>query len=294
MLDFDENYLGQVNVNDCLSSSMSVSYHLIEENSSALTFSIDAESGRIQVIGELDREIQAFYTFHIASFNDKVEIQINILDKNDHSPIFNTSDEQYIYIPTNHHPPIFITNLHATDADVGLNGLVHYYFTNKDHYAYFHIYSNGSLIFYNSLNIYLPIRLEISARDYGSPQSLYSKDNLIIYLCDISKRNECSSNTFRRNIYLASILIMISIVTFLLMIILCIFWNVFLKKQMRREDRGQVYNCRIEGRKNLSKKIFYHLFSRFRMMNCFLVVSDHLSGSSPTLNGNQRLKCVMV
>ncbi len=247
-------------MNDCLLSSIPASYHPIKDDSSPFPFSVDTNTGKIKVIEELDREIQAFYTFSIYSFNHKTEqpnqaeIQINILDKNDHYPIFDDSHEQYIYISINHHQ-IFITNIHATDADIGLNGQIDYYFADKDLYAYFHLYSNGSVILYNPIHIYLPIRLEIYARDQGYPKALYSKENMVIYLCDTFKRNECSSSTLRRNFYLGSIFIMISIISFLLIIILCIFWNLFLREQLKQKDHNQSYNCRIEGRKNLSNKL---------------------------------------
>jgi hypothetical protein len=218
---------------------------------------LDIDTGIIKAINELDRELKSFYKFYINLLTNQsiqTEIQINILDKNDHYPIFNNSDDQYIYISI-HYPQnseIFITNIRATDADENLNGLVNYYFINKDLYNYFHLYSNGSIILYNPNNIYLPIRLEICARDHGYPKALNSKENIVIYICDIFKKNECSSSKLRRNFYLGSIFIMISIVSFLLIIILCIFWNLFIKKELRRKENMKPYNCRIEAKKNLS------------------------------------------
>ena len=249
-----------MNVNRCRASSTPVFYHLIKPDSSPFPFSVDTNTGTLKVLEELDREIQSLYKFSIYSFNSEsehsnhAEIQINILDKNDHSPIFDHPHEQYIYISL-HHSQTFITNLHATDVDIGSNGEIDYYFTNKDHYAYFHLYTNGSIVLYNSIHIDLPIRLEIYARDRGYPNVLYSKENMIIYLCDMYKRNECSSNTLRRNFYLGSIFVMISIVSFLLIIIICIFWNLFLREQFRKKQNDQSYNCRIEATKTLSMKI---------------------------------------
>jgi hypothetical protein len=247
--------IGKITANDCL---LSISYHLINEDSS-FPFSLDTDTGIIKVVRELDREIKSFYKFHIHLFNSTIqtEIQINILDKNDHYPIFNNPHEQYIYISLhdsqNHQ--IFVTNIHATDADTDLNGFVNYYFTNKDLYNYFHLYSNGSIILYNPNNIYLPIRLEIYARDNGYPKAFSSNESLIIYICDIVKPNECSSSKFRGNFYLGSIFIMISVVSFLLIIILCIIWNLFIKEQFRRKGNERSYNCRIEARKNLSNEV---------------------------------------
>ena len=244
-----------MNISHCLLSSTSISYQLIETNSSSFPFSIDSITGKIIVIRELDREIQDFYQFSIHSINNETEefiqteIEIHILDKNDHHPTFKRFHEQYIYISTHHHHhPIVITNLHAIDADIGLNSRIDYYFTDKDLYSYFHLYSNGSLMLYNSLNIHLPIRLEIFARDRGYPIALNSTESLIIYLCDSFKRHECSSSTLRRDFYLASIFLMILVVGFLLIVIL---WRVFLHEQLGKKDQ----NYRIEGRKNLSNLI---------------------------------------
>ncbi|CAF0903050.1 unnamed protein product [Rotaria sordida] len=281
--------IGQVNVDNCLLSSIPISYHLIKEDSlSPFPFSIDSHTGIIKVIHELDREIKSFYKFHISSLHSKtqqltqIEIQINILDENDHYPIFNNLHKEYIYISTHHHHQtnkIFITHIHAIDADVGLNGLINYYFTNKDHYKYFHLYPNGSIILYNLNNVHLPVRLEIYARDQGYPRPLNSKESIIIYVCDIYKRHECpineSPNKLRRNFYLGSIFIMISVVLILFIIIICIIWNLFMKKKLRRKENNKSYSYQIEARKNL-------------------IISDSLYDLSPIIHGNHRSKCLVV
>ena len=283
--------IGQVNTDDCLPM---ISYQLkIENSSSSFPFSLDNHSGIIKVIHELDREIKSFYKFYINSkINQTIqtEIQINILDKNDHYPIFDNSYEQYIYISIHHQQNnnIFITQIHATDDDIDSNGLVNYYFTNKDHYAYFHLYSNGSIILYNQENIHLPVRLEIYACDQGYPKQLNSKENIVIYVCDIYKRNGCLSNEIsnrlRRNFYLGSIFIMISVVLFLLIIIICIIWKLFIRKEIRKKRNKKLHQGRMEARKNLSKKISNKIFFLFGF---FLVVSD-------SLDDNHHLKAVVV
>ena len=102
-------HLGKVSADSCLSSSIEISYHIVkDEKSSTLPFSIDTRTGIITVTRELDREKLSFYKFYIESFNHKTkqtsqtEIHINILDENDHYPIFdnsiNNSREQFIFI----------------------------------------------------------------------------------------------------------------------------------------------------------------------------------------------------
>jgi hypothetical protein len=275
--------IGKVTTDDCLR----ISYDLIIENSSSsFPFSLDSHTGIITVIHELDREIKSFYKFYINS-TIRTEIQINILDKNDHYPIFDNSNEQYIYISRHHQQNnnIFITQIHATDDDIDSNGLVNYYFTNKDHYAYFHLYSNGSIILYNQENIHLPVRLEISACDQGYPRQLNSKESIVIYVCDRYERNGCLSNEIsnrlRRNFYLGSIFIMISVVLFLLIIIICIIWKLFIKKEIRNK---KLHQGRMEARKNLSKEILNKIFF---LICFFLVVSD-------SLDDNHHLKAVVV
>ncbi len=292
-----------MSADSCLSSSIEISYHLAkDERSSILPFSIDTHNGIITVTHELDREKKSFYKFFIDSFNHKThqtsqtEIHIHILDENDHYPIFdnsiNNSREQYIYINktslfTRRHDinqtinNLFIARIYATDADEGSNSLINYYFTNNENYAFFHLYSNGTITLYNQNNLQLPYRLEIYARDQGNPVPFNSKESIVIYVCDAFKREECpydetmqyqdwninnkqtKANRLTTNFYLGSVFIMISILLFILIIIVCIVWNLILKGQLKGKDEKlhtnglksstESYNCRVEARKNLSK-----------------------------------------
>ncbi|CAF0732238.1 unnamed protein product [Adineta steineri] len=320
----------QVSADSCLSTSIEFSYHLVKDTSSPTSFSIDTRNGRITVTRELDREIQSFYKFYVESFNHKnhqtsqTEVHINILDENDHYPIFdnslNNAREQYIYInkslslsrrhetdqTTNN---IFIARIYATDEDDGSNGVVNYYFTNNDNYAFFHLYSNGSIVLYNQNNLQLPYRLEICARDQGNPKPQNSKDSIVIYICDGLKREECPSdesyqqhqewlysydnnnnnqyktNPSTTNFYLGSVFIMISILLCIVIIIFCIVWNLIIRRHLKSKHEQihnnglksptESYNCRMEARKNL-------------------LVSDSLCDSSPIIDGNHRLKSVAV
>ncbi|CAF0749742.1 unnamed protein product [Adineta steineri] len=322
--------IGQVSADSCLSTSIEFSYHLVKDTSSPTSFSIDTRNGRITVTRELDREIQSFYKFYVESFNHKshqtsqTEVHINILDENDHYPIFdnslNNAREQYIYInkslslsrrheidqTTNN---IFIARIYATDEDDGSNGVVNYYFTNPDNYAFFHLYSNGSIVLYNQNNLRLPYRLEIYARDQGNPAPQNSKDSIVIYICDGLKREECPSdesyqqhqewlysydnnnnnqyktNPSTTNFYLGSVFIMISILLCIVIIIFCIVWNLIIRRHLKSKHEQihnnglksptESYNCRMEARKNL-------------------LVSDSLCDSSPIIDGNHRLKSVAV
>lgn len=304
--------LGQVYADSCLSSSIPISYHLVKDKTSVgLPFTVDAHNGIITVTRDLDRETQSVYKFHVDSLNHKTqqtsqtEVQINVVDENDHYPSFDNTlsneREQYVFInkstsvtrrhdrdqrqPSNE---ILIARVHATDEDQGSNGLVNYYFTNNDNYAFFHLFSNGSVILYNSIDLQLPYRLEIYARDQGSPKPLNSRETIVIYVCDAQKRDECPSdgsthhqswllgydsqtNPMRispmtTSFYLGSIFIMIAVLVFIGIIIICLVWNLILKRQYQNKNNSmhndgvklssESYNCRVEARKNLSKFVF--------------------------------------
>lgn len=235
-----------------------------EDSLSPFPFSLDVNNGIIKVIHELDREIKSFYKFRIRSSHldtyDSIEteIQVNVLDDNDHYPIFDNIHEEYVYISAyqKNNNKVFITRIHAKDADLDLNGAINYYFTNKDHYTYFHLYPNGSIILYNLQNVRLPIRIEIYARDQGYPRPLNSRESIIVYVCDTLKRHECpkdeSSNNLRNTYYVGSIFMMISLVFILLIIIKCIIWNLLMKKQLKTTEKNKPCHYQSEARKSLS------------------------------------------
>lgn len=307
-------HLGKVSADSCLSSSIEISYHLTKnEQTASLPFSIDSQNGVITVTRDLDREIQSRYKFSIDSFNHKTrqisqtEVQVNILDENDHYPIFdktlNNLHEQYIFINksltlTRRHQinqtminPIFIARISATDGDEGSNSLINYYFTNNENYAFFHLYPNGTIVLYNQNDLQLPYRLEVYARDQGNPVPYNSKETIVIYVCDVAKREECplehsityqdwnlpdsplKINRLTANFYLGSIFIMISILLFVIIIIVCVVWNLILKGQLKNKQQQMLtnglnsstesYNCRAEARKNLSKTPVDYLMDPF-------------------------------
>lgn len=256
--------------------STPISYRLITENSSRpFPFTLDAHSGVIKAVAELDREHIPFYQFHVAMFNSTVrtEVRINVVDRNDHHPIFDDTFEQYIYIVTHRNYQqnghILIAHVHATDLDADDNGLVNYYFTNKEHYNRFEIYYNGSIFLYDVTDIRLPIRLEISARDHGSPKPLNSPQTVVLYVCDMFAQSECPSNKLRRSFYFGSVVILVAVVVFLLVIIMCIVWNLFVKDYLANRKSKRAFNSRVEARKNLSKTTLDVLSVATRIAVCF-------------------------
>lgn len=300
--------LGQVFADSCLSTSIPISYHIVRVDSlSVLPFNVDPHNGIIMAIQELDREKQTFYKFRIDSLNHRTqqtsqtEINVHVTDQNDHHPSFDRflNNQREHFIPINRSVPVtrrhdqyhnrntgvIIASVFATDADEGANGLVNYHFVNRENYDYFDLYSNGSIALRSPHELPLPYRLEIFARDQGSPVPLSSRENIVIHLCDAAKRDECritesvhhqsriyedsnqqysiKDNRMTANFYLGSIFIMISVLLFMSIIIICIVWNLIIKRQYQDKNEklhnnplkisSDAYNCRAEARKNLSK-----------------------------------------
>jgi hypothetical protein len=121
--------------------------------------------------------------------------------------------------------------------------------------------------------------------------------------------NSIHKNRLTANFYLGSVFIMISILLFIVIIIVCVVWNLILKGELKGKHQQihtnglksstESYNCRAEARKNLSKKNKQRSFviSIICFLFCFIVVSDSLYDSSPTMtsiDGNHRLKSVAV
>lgn len=225
--------LGQIDFQRCSESSMDL---MDDDESSSLPFVIDYLTGKIIVIRELDREIRDKYEFFVQIFiNDtrqsfQTKISIDILDINDHAPRFTTLLHQYLSISISH-SPIFITNIHAMDIDIGRNGLIDYYFLNRDLYAYFHLLSNGSIILYNPIHVQLPVQLEIYARDRGYPIALNSSERISIYLCDISQSQEC----FERRFWTVLVFLMMMILGCSSMCILAMFWKLIIRVHWTRK-----------------------------------------------------------
>ncbi|XP_053518401.1 protocadherin-11 X-linked [Artibeus jamaicensis] len=91
---------------------------------------------QLVVLKQLDREEKDVYIMKL-----KVEdggtpqrsstaiLQIKILDVNDNHPVF-SQDEIEVNIPENAPVGTSVVQLHATDADIGENAVIHFYFSN--------------------------------------------------------------------------------------------------------------------------------------------------------------------
>ena len=119
------------NINQSLSSLEFFFYQ--PTNQTLQAFSISPSSGRIQVIGRLDRETVPVYHIgvgvrdvgasHIPTAY--LEVEVTLLDVNDNTPVFGAVVYNF-YVPENVTIGYSVGFVSATDRDLGLNALVTY------------------------------------------------------------------------------------------------------------------------------------------------------------------------
>lgn len=91
---------------------------------------------QLVVLKQLDREEKDVYIMKLKVEDGGVPqrsstaiLQVKILDVNDNHPVF-TQDEIEVSIPENAPVGTSVVQLHATDADIGENAIIHFYFSN--------------------------------------------------------------------------------------------------------------------------------------------------------------------
>ncbi|XP_041461446.1 protocadherin Fat 4-like [Lytechinus variegatus] len=100
-------------------------------------FSLDSESGLLQITASLDREEQDLYELEIIASDGGVPplqatatVNIAVLDQNDNPPQFYPT-EYYASIRENEPAGLFVTIVSATDLDVGVNGAITFSLSNS-------------------------------------------------------------------------------------------------------------------------------------------------------------------
>lgn len=93
-------------------------------------FTINQKSGVIQTAKKLDRENLALIRLKVfatdkgsSPMNSSSLVEINVLDANDNSPVFEKQDCKAI-VPENITIPMVILTVKARDADTGNNGII--------------------------------------------------------------------------------------------------------------------------------------------------------------------------
>lgn len=101
-------------------------------------FQMNPHTGAITTTKLLDRETMSGYLLTVTardggspSLSDTTDVEISVVDVNDNAPVF----KQQLYsanVMEDAHIGTQVTQISATDADVGLNGRVHYELSTKD------------------------------------------------------------------------------------------------------------------------------------------------------------------
>ncbi|CAK9808610.1 Cad89D [Anthophora quadrimaculata] len=198
--------------------------NLEDQSNVSRTFDIGSYEGIIRVSGVLDRETAATHRLLVMArdngtprLSSTVEIEVNVLDVNDNSPMFHDYDEvekddNGDLVPV-YHASIFenspigsqVIKIHANDSDFAGNGnglilfdLIHH---GQPERQYFSIDSKEGVITtignldYETRKIH---RLLVTASDLGSPVSLTSTAVVIVTVLNVDDDEEDAENEVQK------------------------------------------------------------------------------------------------
>uniref|UniRef100_A0A1I7RLZ2 Cadherin EGF LAG seven-pass G-type receptor 2 n=2 Tax=Bursaphelenchus xylophilus TaxID=6326 RepID=A0A1I7RLZ2_BURXY len=170
-----------------------ITYTLQGDEQYLKMFSINPTSGVIQTIAELDREIvnsvriKAVATDHgEPAMSSEAGVEINILDVNDNSPIFDKPSYN-VTINENVTIPLMILKITATDADSGANGEVHYSIVTSSSLGLFSLdYDSGELTLRAAPDPrQTPYSILVRAKDGGQP-AMSTTAHVTVNIVDIN------------------------------------------------------------------------------------------------------------
>lgn len=158
-------------------------------------FRVDTQNGELFLNEQLDRERKDEYILTIIAkdqaqtnpLNSTCKINIRVLDYNDHKPIFDKSS--YLFsIRENSPVGSFIGQIHATDKDVGQNGIVKYDFIRASENIFDLERDTGRLYLNRPLDYELKTSyvLNISAHDNGNPK----RSSFVVCTISIINQND--------------------------------------------------------------------------------------------------------
>lgn len=176
-----------------LASTPSHYFYDIVGGTSEGEFATESTSGIISLQRALDKELRDDYIliiqFSFGSRSIYTEVQINVLDTNDNAPefsemIYNVSIDEGAKVNSS------ILTVLATDADIGMNGMVLFVLDSSVQGQFILDAISGDLFLsvaldYETIDVY---RFTITAQDGGSP-SLKSTVNVIVNIINID--DEC-------------------------------------------------------------------------------------------------------
>ncbi|XP_069045127.1 cadherin-23 [Lepisosteus oculatus] len=143
-------------------------------------FKIDSVTGRITVMGQLDREKGDVYTLTVVADDggpkkDSTVVSITILDENDNSPEFDITSDSSVDVPENTPRGRRVAVVLGRDRDAGKNGLVNFTLVAGNIREVFEIHTTNNT--YGEVFVVSPLDREtidryllvVRAVDNGSP-----------------------------------------------------------------------------------------------------------------------------
>ncbi|KAG5837527.1 hypothetical protein ANANG_G00240250 [Anguilla anguilla] len=120
----------QVTATDGDAGANALIVYTIIDPSGSLPFAIDGASGNVVVVRPLDRETRDRYVVRVnandSAWSISTDVIIEITDVNDNKPAFSRSSYHATVTETKTQE-VFVTQVHATDADLGSNGRILYF-----------------------------------------------------------------------------------------------------------------------------------------------------------------------
>nr|AUG84445.1 fat [Platynereis dumerilii] len=154
-----------------------LTYEIVSGNEAG-RFSINEVTGQITLTSRLDREVVSEYQLTVLakdngkpSRNSTTQVKVKILDNNDNMPRFSET-QLTVDVEETSQPGAYITQVHATDMDIGVNSEISYSISAGDPGVKFRIDGSTGKIYvadyldYESQRQYV---LNVSAKDMGSP-----------------------------------------------------------------------------------------------------------------------------
>ena len=162
-----------VTATDADGGSTSIVEYVLDDNS---TFIINLNTGVVQSMVVLDREVTPFYNLTVTAYNpfggiERVSfatLNITITDVNDNAPFFPQEEAYLTSIPIGTPAGYSVIQVTAVDIDATSNALLQYSIVNAS--VPFSISENGSIFTSSLINELQIYSLLVSASDRGDPQ----------------------------------------------------------------------------------------------------------------------------
>ncbi|XP_055629291.1 fat-like cadherin-related tumor suppressor homolog isoform X3 [Toxorhynchites rutilus septentrionalis] len=156
-------------------------------------FNLDKDSGQLKTARQLDRETQSKFhlTAHVQDrdhpgWECSSQIEIVVTDLNDNSPDFSMNPYS-VTLPEDAEVGTLVTKIHATDADIGINRKIKYYFIDS-YREHFRIAADSGIVTLAKpldREVKAVYNLTVRATDQGKP-TLSNSAFLIVNVQDIN------------------------------------------------------------------------------------------------------------